>query len=575
MPENIKKIEANAFSPDLIAIGLAVLFGLLISTLPHIIWFIKTGDPAWIADSDDILYLSYSANSYYNDSLNLGDPVLISGGVTKYPWIQFIPPVLLAKLLGIAPVHINIIWRIWAGITMPLGFYAVTRLYTKNTWVALCASIFLMTDIGVFSATLGYKHFITASQIATDNAKEIFQTYPKLMTQWRIISPGISVPFLLLHIYLLQRANLKPSRDRIFWAALGLGSLFYIFFYFWTAALLALAIAIILDTANRKTYFLVGIFGTLIGIPQIIQQALIKNTTNSDWLPRSNKFLSIPHFSQLLIPFVAILLLSTSIIWILRKRKDLIYLWSLGLAGLVLANHQIITGLEIENFHWMYCWGPVISMLTIIIAVDLLSLLHSWQRGLKLCGIALSVIYLSTGLWLRSLEATRTKQSVTITTDYHKYNQQAEKSVVKFVPRGVVAGAEEFVNFAIISDNQRPLNHYTVELSSSVDNNEWDRRVTLNAFMMGKERSIFIDKEKAGLLNTTWGPWASDAQKLAERITNRQNYFDRISLNLSPALEEFEVRYLALSVDADAPKYLDKNWRLLQDGENWKIWEKL
>jgi hypothetical protein len=421
MFENAKRFRVSDFNQNLLAISLLVLFGILISTLPHILWFLKTGDPAWIADNDDILYLSYTANSYFNNPLDLSDPVLANGGVTKYPWIQFIPPVLLAKLFGLDPVHINIIWRTWAGIAIPLGLYAVLITYTKRTWLSFGIAIVLMTDVGMLSATLGYKHFITLTQITTNNAGDIFQSLPKLVRQWRIITPGISLPFLLLHIWLLQKAIIKPSRNHILFASLSLGCLFYIFFYFWTSAILAIVIALIIDTANRKTYFWVGIIGSLIGLPQVIQQALIKNTTNSDWLPRSDKFLPIPHFSELLIPTVAIFLICISIIWVLWKRRDLTYLWSLGVSGLVLANHQIITGLQIENFHWLYVWAPTISILAVVITLDLLSLLPSWHRSLKFLGIVMMFVYLITGIWLRGLEATQTKESVQITTNYHKY----------------------------------------------------------------------------------------------------------------------------------------------------------
>ena len=112
MLQNAKRLKISDFHQNVIAISLLILFGVLISTLPHLLWFFKTGDPTWIADNDDILYLSYTANSYFNNLLDLADPVLINGGSTIYPWIQFIPPVLLAKLFGFSPVHINIIWRI-------------------------------------------------------------------------------------------------------------------------------------------------------------------------------------------------------------------------------------------------------------------------------------------------------------------------------------------------------------------------------------------------------------------------------------------------------------------------------
>ena len=76
----------------------------------------------------------------------------------------------------------------------------------------------------------------------------------------------------------------------------------------------------------------------------------------------------IPHFSQLMIPWVACGLLAVGLTWVALRRRDLTYVGLLALAGIGLANNQVVTGLQIENFHWGWVWGPMISYLTVILA---------------------------------------------------------------------------------------------------------------------------------------------------------------------------------------------------------------
>jgi hypothetical protein len=561
-------------SDDLIAIALAVIIGVTLSLMPHIFWFFKTGNPVSFADHDDTLYLSYAATAYHNHPLYLSDPVLVESGSTMYPWLQFIPGIMLAKLLGISPIYINIIWRLWAGISIPIAWYLLSRSYLKNSWLSLGTTIILMTDIGVNSCWLIYKQLITATKIALGNSGTLFQTNPQLLTQWRIITPGISLAYLLIHLWLFHLALSKPTRTRIVFAAVSFGLLFYVYFYYWTSATLALLIGMLIDTKNRKTYLSVGILGVLFGLPQLIINSLIKANSNQEWLPRTDNFLPISHFSELLLPRLALVLLFLTFFWVMFRRKDLVYVWVLAAAGLLLTNHQIVTGLQIQNFHWTYCYSPVLSFLVIIIIIEITSLIESWKKPLVFGGIALISLYVTTGIWLRFVEVTQTRESVELTTNYHQYsNQRFNQSNVRLKPRAVIAGDQQFVDFAMIAENQRPLSGYTVNLSPAIDNAEWDARIALNDYLQGMNRSTFITKQETNLKTTVWGPWVRDPKKLDERFQSRQKYFDEILDNPVKALKKFQVKYVALPKNTESPQYLNADWKLLEDGQYWQIWE--
>ncbi len=505
----------NLYRDDFIAASLAAIIGIILSLMPHILGFLKTGNPVSFADNDDLLYLAYATNAYHNHPLYLSDPVLLEGGSSIYPWLQFIPGVLITKLLGLSPIYINIIWRLWAGISISITWYLVTSLYLKNRWAALGSTIILMTDIRVNTCWLIYQHFMTATKIVMGNSGTLLQASPQLLIQWRIITPGMSLAYLLLHIWLFYLALTKPTRKRIILASVSFGLLFYIYFYFWTSATLALLIGMLIDTRNRKTYFSVGILGVLLGLPQVVINAIIKAQSNQEWLPRTDNFLPISHFSELLLPLLALCLVCVTFVWVILRRKELIHIWSLAASAILLTNHQVVTGLQIQNFHWSYCYGPLLSLLFILMFIEFTSIIQLWRKPLIIAGIALTSLYLTTGIWLRFVEVTQTKESVQLTSNYHKYNHQRfAQSSVKLEPRSVVAGEQEFVEFAVMTENQRPLSGYTVNLSPAVDNAEWDERIALNDYLQGLNCSTFIAKQELDLKTTSWGPLGQRCKKI-------------------------------------------------------------
>jgi hypothetical protein len=329
-----------------------------------------------------------------------------------------------------------------------------------------------------------------------------------------------------------------------------------------------------LDYRNRKVYFWVGIIGIVLGLPTTVLKSFLTNAANTEWLLRNDLFLPIPRLSEILLPKLAIFLTGVTFLWVMFQRKELIHLSALGVAALALENHQILTGLQMQNFHWTYCWGPITTLLFALMVVDLAALLVAWRRALVGGGIALTLLYLVSGLWFRSLEALRTKEPIELTTNYHKYvDQRFKHAVTPLEPRAVIAGSKEFIDYALILENQRPLFAYAVDWSPSVTDSEWEQRETLNAYLHGVDRQSFRDKLRANLNNRHFGIWARDSGKLSETIRVRERYLEAITSDPVAAFNRFQVRYVALPPQARRPKYLNTEWRLFQDGPHWQIWE--
>lgn len=565
----------SLFRSDRFAAPMAcVLFGVLISVMPHLVWLLRSGSPVWIADNDEFLYLSYASQAYFNHPASLSDPVLSSHAPTMYPWLQLAPGILPATLLQLGPMAISVIWRAWAGVSIALGWYLLVKFHVKKPWSAAAISAVLLADVGVVAAHPIWRQAVAALQVLLGRTQGLLDKNPQLHQEWRIVTPALSLMYLLFHIWLVVRAREIPSRSRILLAGLGLGVLFYEYFFFWTAACLALAAVFLLDAKNRKVYWQTTVIGVVVGLPSLLATFLLKKSTLPDWLPRTDYAVPIPRLSELLIPKIAIFLLIVLFIWVWRRRRDLIYVWALAASALLLMDHQILTRLQMQNFHWTYVWGPCLSMLILLALVDGLGRVMSSGRLVRLVIGVLLIAHLSTGLWLRAVEAAKSQESVEFTTTYGRYHEQHNATHLPFMPNAVMAGDKDFVNLAVILDNLRPLDHYAVIMSPSIDNSEWDARVALNGFLLGLDREAFGAKQREVLNNNVLGPEARDPARRAERLDNRLKIYDQIASNPRPALDRFQVKYVALAKDVPPPSYLAANWRRLADGPYWQVWER-
>jgi hypothetical protein len=585
--------EAGGPLRDLIALAFCCAVGALISALPHLIEWARTGEPAWIADYDEAeIYLGTVGRAYRFHPAYLSDPVPADDSPSIYPWLQMAPGVLLARALGLGPMRIGFLWRLWAGVSIAACWYGLLRLHIRRPAVAAAVAAFLLLDVGVLTSHLLVRQALVSYQVALGRTENLFDSLPRIHTQWRIISPGLSLGFLLAYLWLLARARSRPSPARVAAAGLGFGLLFHVYFYFWTAASLGLLVALALDAEARRTYLHVSWIGWLAGLPAIWTSYRFKASHPPDWLLRSDLFLPIPRGSELLVPRATLAILLLGLGWVWLKRRDLIPLWSLCLAGLLLSNHQVVTGLQIQNYHWRYVWGPCGSLLLVlIVAGEVASRIaprkaaDEWtdgeappraalRRAVAWTLAILWTLHLAAGFWLRFQEATRTPQSVALVAAYRKYRAQREApGAPPLAPLSAVAGSEEFADFSVILEGQRPLSHYAVLLSPTVADPEYDHRVALNGFLRGLDRARYVAEQEEELAGVIWGPAARDPGTRDKWVASRALSYDAVAAAPADFLERFGVRYLALPVGESPPPVGRGRWQLRQDGPSWGLWE--
>lgn len=549
-------------------LGICVFVGLALSCLPYLLWWPYLGEPLWLADSDELYYLSLASQAYHDHPLRLGSE---TGGAI-HPWLQLGPGILAAKALGLGPLRIGFLWRIFAGISIPIGWYLLLRRFLSLPWLVCAGTVVLLSDVGLLSGWLLAKQILVLARCVLGRPGDLFENFPSLHYQWRISSPGLTLIYLLLYALSIERAKERPTLARILLAGTGLGVLFVVNSFYWTAAGLSLLALIFWDSARRAVYFKAGIIGTGLGLPWLLfgfKSAL------PEALQRMDILLPIPRLSEFLVPKLGIALVSASGFWVYFRRRDLISLWTLAFAALALLNQQIVSGLQVQNYHWSFVWGPILCLVLVLAALGALEgLLVRSRRFAWALGTAVAV-HASAGFWLRSQEALKTRSCINIMEEYRRYRGQFLIPGVSRLKSGAVAAGDYgFMNFAVILHNLRPLTHEIVAEDIEVSNRELDERIALNSYLMGQNRRTFEKAQRNWVARNVWGPEFRDSRLGEERIAVKLRLYDEVARDSGAVLDRYKVRYLALPSGGALPAVLVSGWRRLEDGPTWQVWER-
>src|SRR5947208_1267697 len=198
---------------DLAAAAACAVVGVALATLPHLAWWPALGEPAWIAEYDDLcVYLATAGQAYHDHPTRLGEPVRVAGGASIYPGLQLTPGILAARALGLGPMRINLLWRAWAGLSIALGWYLVARHHLGRPRLAGLAATLLLADAGLLSGWPLAKHFAFFYRIAVLRDGTLFGDIPVIYPSWRLVTPALSLGYLLLYLWLLARALRRPTR---------------------------------------------------------------------------------------------------------------------------------------------------------------------------------------------------------------------------------------------------------------------------------------------------------------------------------------------------------------------------
>jgi hypothetical protein len=553
---------------------LTLLFGVLISTLPHLIYWARTGSPVWIADTDELtIYLQTASQAYFNHVGRVTDPYFVAPRPTIYPWIQIIPGTFIAWACGLGPMAIGWIWRAWAGVTIAAGWFFALRFFLKSSWAACFGAVYLLSEGGLLEAKPLFRQFKHTLMSLAGLDFELFLGKPQMHPEWRIITPGLSLGALLLFVILHARARERPTRARIIASGLAFGLLVHTYFYFWIAVAGGLVLAMLIDRPAWRTHLHALWIGGLAGLPKLLADRAIQAGHSRSWMERGDLWVAIPRGSELVVPKAGLVLLIVLAIYVWRRRPDLRWLAGCAGAGYFLLTHQLVTGLQLQNSHWNYFWAPL-TMLLFVLAIGDVWLAARRDRLLSAGFVALVLFSAALGLRLRYLEATRSTLATSLRGQYDRYVAQ-RSGAPALAPNGVVAGPETFVALASVLDNQRPLWGYSMLASPGIDFTEWNERLALNGLLVGQSREEFEAAQSKLIGGSYGGPWQRDPARRDEPLRARLAAFDRFGADLGAAVAHYGVRVVGIEAARETPAYLAAGgWRRVESGPAWQVWER-
>jgi len=564
---------AGDLEPVGLAVALAALAasGVALAVLPHAAAWVGQGSLNYVADGDQILYMAWSREALRRGVWHMADAVHRRPGPMMHPWPLFVPSALLAHALGLDVRGLEVLWRSVGGAGVALGLYAAVRPVTSGRRLALAAAALLLFDAGfLFGRPLLRGLEILAAVAARDG--RYFDGVPMVMAHLRVVPPALALPFLLVHYAFVLRARRGGGRLDAVAAGLTFGALFYVYFYFWSAVLAGAALAAVLDARGRRLYVVVLGLGLAVGLPAVLAGSAVKASAPPDWLLRTDKFVPIGHFREWLVPKLPLGLWLVTAPWVFRGRRDLCYLWCCAGAGFCCLNQQLVTGLQIENYHWIMAAGPTLCLLLAALVLPPAFGPGPRWAARRLLLAALVAGQVTLGLGLRWAEATRTAQT-------HRWSRVIDglREDGDPVPAGsVVAGDPDGVMASAALGEVYPLAGKFVEYCAGVTDAELDERLMLNLYLSGLTREAARREASRPAGTLSWEAAATRSEPLARAQRERRlALIDRVWADPAGPAARFGLTHVLLPASAASPgtalRAVGPTRQVFQR-RHWQVW---
>ncbi len=583
----------SAWRADAVAALTCVVLGTFLAVAPHLARLATVGHADYIADTDDLLYLAIGRFPYHGEP-GLRDPFARAeeGVPSLYSWAQFVPLAWTTRALGLPPILMAIVWRLVGGSLLGLSTFGLFRALMagvrRPTAWALGLSIAVLCDPGVVTGRTLIGSFDLLREL-TLGAEAI--DYSRRLGQYRVVTPLLTLPVLFGLIAMMLGGPGRRARWAV--AAVLLGLLVHLYFFFWTAAVAALAIYACgllasagLDRGARRDRLIelagvvaVVVVGLAIGLPQIVDNARTFAAPELKPILESlSRGLRLPAGDPMRLVYLgdrtaAAKLLIGAVAAIALRSRALGLVWCFAAAGYLLTNSAIVTGLEFENFHWKYITNPCAEVLLLAaagLAIDRAT--RGWARRLAPLLWAVPVAMAAIAIAWRPFEALEGAEAAGWSRRIDSL-RPLRPALEPLGPDVSLAGPQE-ASLALLWGRCGQLYNepYTAHISVITDD-EVHERFVLNQWLQGDRRAAMAAAARPRRHFRFDSPLARRYDNDAI-VARRLAIFDRLEAGDPDGLVR-KYRPDALLLPADAPDPTRGGpWERAATAGDWTLWVK-
>lgn len=568
------------------------LFGSLIAFIPHVAMKMQFDTWEFYHDQDEVLYRMV-AKPAMDGSWQMSDVFVQANRdvPTNYSWMQFVPPSHMATALGYDPISLGQFWRIFggfgAGVCIYLVFISFRFQLNKSILFAICCTILALSDAGFAEGRVLFENFrllyywVIEGRTAKGEATAF--------TLYRVITPLWNLPVSLLAAACLSPALLVWRKWPAVFGVLLTALTVSLYFFQWTALFcgggLCLGLYLIHDQWKKTEYrnatllAMVALgLGIAIGLPQILANAqTFSSPEMKPILDRVGRGQIIPpgHPARWINVFNRWAWMKIVIAFLVAfrlKHRGVMLFATVGSVAYLLSISVFITGIEFENWHYLYVINP---FLAIAIYSGLVAYLLQHEKDKAAAGMVL--VMAMTGFYLRYREATLAPHAIEMRQWYEGVRPMRETvAATNDDGHTCLAGVQAGRILSLSMPGGRMLFHEPHSAHTSLmPDDEVIERYTLNYWLMGGTRESLVNRPPAEVFKMyifadTRPEW--DREKIRAR---QLAVFDGLEKGESAALmQKYTPGWLLLPADSvEKPPVRGGKWRKAGQSATYVLWQ--